>query len=103
MSSNVTYLRWRATESRRARSFAPPAEDHPLVRNHVPCLLCELPLAGARIQLLVLGPEDQETQERHDAGRWYAALAVVVHERCLSELSDDELEPLVADLEQIKQ
>lgn len=97
--SNVTYLRWRTSESRRATAFEPPADDHPLVTNQVPCLLCATLLAGQRIQLLVMGPEDEETQERHDAGRWYAALCVVAHERCLSLLSDDDLELLVAELE----
>jgi len=100
--SNVTYVRWCSSESRRARTFDPPTDTHPLVRHRVPCLLCGQPVANARMQLLVMGPDpehpDPEDGERHAAGRWYSACPVVVHEACLVKLSDPELEELVDEL-----
>lgn len=97
-ASNVTYLRWRNGESRRGPTFNPPDPDHPLFVNQVPCLICNDLLAGHRTQLLVIGPDDVEDQAKHDSGRWYAALAVVAHERCLSQLSDTDVEDLVSGL-----
>jgi hypothetical protein len=98
LASNVTAVRWRATESRRCNSFPPPAHNHPLVEHSVACLICEELLAESRIQLLAIGPfeDDEEAQDRYDADRWFTAMAVVVHERCLSQLSDDQVERLVA-------
>lgn len=101
--SNVVPVRWRATESRRCASFAPLADNHPLVVKQVPCVICNELLAGSRTQLLAVGPwpGDEEDEERHSAGRWYAAMAVVVHERCLTELSSDQVEELVEQLEEV--
>jgi hypothetical protein len=101
--SNITAVRWRATDSRRCHAFPAPAENHPLVRHSVACLICNELLAGNRIQLLAIGPfeDDDEAQDRHDSGGWYTAMAAVVHERCLSELSDDQVEKLIGELAEV--
>lgn len=63
-------------------------------------MLCGTPIGAEEpVQLLVVGPDDDEGRERHDAGRWYTALAVVVHEQCLARLSDDQVEAMVSELE----
>jgi hypothetical protein len=53
---------------------------------------------GEPVQLLIVGPSDEIDRELHDAGRWYSAGAVVVHEQCLVRLDDNAVESLVKSL-----
>lgn len=101
MTSNVTYVRWQRDQPRRGRVFPALAEDHPA--HHAPCPLCGLPLgtdpAGKGVQLLAIGPDDDDAAYfRHHDGRWYSALAVIVHAAELEPLTDEEVERLVAEL-----
>lgn len=97
MTSNVTYVRWKAGESRRGRVFPPLAAAHPA--SNAFCVIGGGMLGtGEPVQLLIVGPSDEVDRERHDAGYFYAAGAVVVHERCLAELNDNAVENLVKGL-----
>lgn len=97
MTSNVTYVRWRAGESRRGRVFPPLAAAHPA--SSAFCVIGGGMLGTAEpVQLLIVGPSDEVDRELHNAGRFYSAGAVVVHERCLAQLDDNEVENLVKGL-----
>ena len=97
MTLNVAYVRWQRDESRRGRTFPGLPDDHPAVSAID--VLCERPLGEREpVQLLVVGPEDDDDRKRHASGRWYWAVAVVVHERCLARLTDDELGLVVGEL-----
>ena len=80
---STTYLRHRIGEPRLTprSKFEPLAYDHPLIGT--PCAECDQPfVAGQRPTLLVVGPDDLHTAEEADAGHWYRALAVALHEGC---------------------
>lgn len=101
--ANMTHVWWRAGGPRRGRIIAPIASSHP--GYPAPCLLCPRPLGGQGtqaldLQLLVVGPArgDQEAAQRHDAGHWYNAAALVVHAECLALMTDDDIERLVPEL-----
>jgi hypothetical protein len=81
--SAVTYVRWRSDEPREQRVFPALPEAHPAAST--PCPACAQPLGdGTPVQLLALGPaDDAEDREKHAAGRWYSAVALVVHATCL--------------------
>lgn len=53
------------------------------------------------VQLLVIGPDpnDDEAHERHNAGRWYTALALIVHATCLRSATDEELDKIAGEVE----
>lgn len=81
-SSNITYVRWRRDESREARVFPPLAPEHPAYAAD--CFLCSEPLGnGGQVQLLALGPEDADDRAKHVEGRWYSALAILLHAACV--------------------
>lgn len=102
MTSNSTYVRWAPAESRRVREFdGPLAADHPAFL--APCPFCTYRLGddvGGQpgVALVALGPDDDETRERHEAGRWYSALAIVVHTKCVRGMDDAELEQACTEL-----
>lgn len=97
MTSNVTYVRWKAGESRRGRVFPPLAAAHPA--SNAFCVIGGGMLGTIEpVQLLIVGPSDEVDEELHKAGRWYSAGAVVVHERCLVRLDDNAVESLVKSL-----
>lgn len=81
--SNVTYVRWQKDQPRECRDFAPLAPDHPSAGT--PCFVCGEVLGnGQPVQLLAIGPEGEEDRARHAAGRWYSAVAILLHVRCLT-------------------
>lgn len=80
--SAVTYVRWKAGEARELTVFPPLAATHPAAAD--PCLLCDELLGnGTPTQLFALGPDDARNREKHTAGRWYTAHALLLHEACL--------------------
>lgn len=94
----MIYVRWRAGESRRGRTFPPLAADHPCVID--PCFACELPIGSRRsTQLVVVGPVDEASRVECDARRWFSAGAVLLHRECADFFSDADLEELAAGLE----
>lgn len=90
-TGNVTYVRWRAQDSRRCPRVLPALDPaHPA--HAVPCLICDQRLGnGSPLQMLVV----EEVTPAIDPARWFSAEAVVVHEACLSVLNDEELYELV--------
>lgn len=99
MISNVAPVRWRRDEGRRGPVYPGLRADHPAVT--VNDVLCGAPIGTEEpVQLLVVGPDNNndEDRERHEAGRWYTALAVLVHKKCLARLSDDQVEAAVSEL-----
>jgi hypothetical protein len=100
MTSNVTAVRWKSDLSRRCHVFEPLGADHPAVA--ATCVFC-LQLIGttAPVQLVAIGPfpDDDEAQEKHEAGRWYSAAAIVVHRPCVGALDNTQLEQVICSLE----
>jgi hypothetical protein len=77
-----TFVRWRAGARRESRLLPPLAGDHPAANR--PCPACWIPLGDGRpVQLLAIGPTDDETRVQHEALRWYSALALLLHADCL--------------------
>ena len=80
---STTYLRHKNGEPRLTprSKFGPLNYRHPLVGTN--CGECGQPLqAGQRLTLLAVGPDDLSTAAEADAGHWYRALAVALHESC---------------------
>jgi hypothetical protein len=80
---SMTYLRHKVGEPRLTpRAMFEPLDYHnPLVGS--PCGECGLALrAGQRPTLLAVGPDDLTTAAEADAGHWYRALTVPLHESC---------------------
>jgi hypothetical protein len=79
---NMTYVRWQKGEPRESRVFPPLAPTHPCYTT--PCTLCTDPLGnGRKVQLLALGPEDEEEREKFAQGGWISALAILLHAACI--------------------
>lgn len=79
----AVYTRWRAGEDRVRRIYDPlptrEGEDGPC-----PACGCLLYASGQRLALFAVGPGgDPEALERHLAGRWYSAEALLFHVTCL--------------------
>lgn len=86
-----TYVRWRRGESRRGRVFAALDARHPAANTF--CLICNHWIGNVeKTQLVAVGPDDAEDRVYHDEGSWYTARALIVHERCLRAVSDEEVE-----------
>lgn len=94
----MIYVRWRRDQSRRCRVFPPLAPDHP--HAHVPCPSCGTAVGSVvPVQLIAVGPTDDEDRVRHEELRWYNAGAVVAHKGCVDALSESDVERLVSGLE----
>jgi hypothetical protein len=93
----VIYVRWRRGESRRGKVCGPLAPDHGM--HGADCVLCEQPLAGEPVQLIIVGPhpDDPNAEDKHEAGRWYNASAAIGHEGCVTASSDERLDRLCND------
>ncbi|SEF34335.1 hypothetical protein SAMN05421837_107326 [Amycolatopsis pretoriensis] len=77
-----TYVRWRSGAPREGRAFPPLGPGHPAYRDVCPA--CDHFLGnGLPVQILAIGPTDDEARDRHRAGRWYSALALLFHAACL--------------------
>lgn len=77
------FVRWKPGEPRECRVFSALDSSHPAAE--LPCPHCEDPLGdGRQVQLYAVGPWDEETRERHAEGRWYTALAVLLHVDCVT-------------------
>lgn len=97
MTSGMTYVRWQRDEPRRCRVFPPLRPPHPSYT--APCLVCDEWLGnGDQIQLIVVGPTNDEDRAKHEAGGWYNAGGVLVHQVCADRLDDDGLQEFVAPL-----
>lgn len=95
--SNTTYVRWQREEPRTQRLFPPPREEHPAYL--LPCGYCAEQLGGAgSIQLVAIGPDDEESRQRHDDYRWYSAFAVICHATCIAPRTKEELDKFAAEL-----
>jgi hypothetical protein len=80
--TNLTYMRWQKDEPREGRVFPPLPLTHPSYTT--PCLLCTDPLGnGHKVQLLALGPEDEEDRAKFATGGWISALAMLLHAACI--------------------
>lgn len=89
-AGNVTYVRWRSDQTRRARVFPPLDIRHPAWS--VKCLICDQRLGnGMPVQSLVI----QEVTPAMDPERWISAEAVVVHEACLSAMNDSDVDSMI--------
>jgi hypothetical protein len=81
-NTNMTYVRWQKDEPRESRVFPPLLATHPSYTT--PCVLCTDPLGnGHKVQLLALGPEDEEDRGKFAAGGWISALAILLHAACI--------------------
>ena len=90
----MIYVRWRKGESRRGRVFPQAGQI-----GYQPCPHCGVPLAAdLPIQLIAVGPDDDEGCSRYEAGRWFSCTAVAMHASCADCLTDDELETLISEL-----
>ena len=97
MTANFTYARWQRDETRRGKAAPPLTEDHP--SSIAICLLCPEVLGTSEpVQTLVIGPLTYNEWDDHLEGGWYSAPALIVHQRCLAGLADDQLEDRVAEL-----
>lgn len=93
----MIYVRWKRGESRRGAVFPAVSPDHFLWNE--PCVQCSHLLGnGEEIQLVAVGPVDDDERERHNADRWYNAGAVALHRRDVDTMSDAELDALCAEL-----
>lgn len=104
MTSNIAPIRWKSSESRRARVFDPLGADHPAAA--ATCVFCDQQIGTTTpVQIVVVGPDlrDDENRERHEAGRWYSALGVLVHEPCADALDDTQLERVIGELVQCEE
>lgn len=78
----MAFVRWRSGDSREGRVLPPMSADHPAFTD--PCPACRTPLGDGRpVQLLAIGPTDDEDRARHTNGAWYSALALLFHTACL--------------------
>jgi len=94
MVGNLTAIRWQRDQSRRGPILPPLAEDHPA--SIVFCVLCPVQLGTVeRVQYLIIGPIYEREWDEHTAGRWYSAPAMLVHERCVAKLDEEDLEDTV--------
>lgn len=88
--SGVFYIRWKRGEPREGRVLNPLAAEHPAAG--LLCLVCHQPLGDGRsVQLYAIGPDDEETAERHAQGRWYPAQAALLHAECVPRALVDEV------------
>ncbi|TCO57179.1 hypothetical protein [Actinocrispum wychmicini] len=79
---SALYVRWKPGEPRESKPLGPLPAEHPAAQY--PCLCCGQPLADGRpVQLLAVGPDDDESREKCRAARWHSALALPAHAECL--------------------
>lgn len=77
------YDRWKADQPREGRIIPAVGPDHWIASSD--CSKCGCSLGnGQPLQFYVLGPDSEESWERHRAGRWYSAVAIMLHADCLA-------------------
>jgi hypothetical protein len=79
----LLFLRYRTGEERRTprNRFEPLTFSHPMIG--MACAECDNPFhAGQRVTLFAVGPDTLSAAEKAEAGGWYTALAVGMHEDC---------------------
>lgn len=87
--SGVFYVRWKSGEPREGRVLNPLGADHPAAG--LSCQMCEQQLGDGRsVQLYAVGPDDEETAEKHAQGRWYSAQAALLHAACVGDFGPSE-------------
>jgi hypothetical protein len=80
--TSVAYVRWKPGEPRESLLLGPLTPDHPAAQ--FPCLCCGEPLADGRpVQLLAIGPDDEDSRAKCAAGGWHTALALPLHAECI--------------------
>ena len=79
-----TYIRWKIGEPRLSEPGRfTLAADHPLVQEPGVCCVCEGDfVVGDEIAIMAIGPDSPDNVLKHNAEKWYAALAAILHERC---------------------
>lgn len=78
----ITYVRWRRDQPREGGvcKLLEPGNAMALWD----CPACGRPLGTEHpVQLLAIGPLNDEDRDRHRAGGWYSAVALVMHAHCL--------------------
>jgi hypothetical protein len=78
-----TYIRWQKDQSRLGRELPPLNNLHPA--GHLLCSVCEEQLGnGTPVRLVAIGPEESD-RGKHEQGRWYSAVAIIIHSSCSGE------------------
>jgi hypothetical protein len=76
------YVRWHPLDDRLVNIAGPLSPDNPAVRDRCPACGHELG-TEEHIALLSIGPgRDPERVAAHDRGRWYSAVAILIHASC---------------------
>lgn len=82
----MIYVHWQRDESRLGRVFEP---FNPVWAGHAVHEVCPecLEQMGIerRTRLVIIGPTDEKDRLKHEAGRWYSAGAVLLHEDCAAQ------------------
>ena len=86
----MTFVRHRVTDRESIRKSGPKPADHPSIG--MPCPAClETFREGDYTTLVPLGPGgDVETQETAYSGRWFNAVALECHYRCVVGRAEDD-------------
>lgn len=81
--ATVIFVRWQRDEPRLGRVFEPfdPVEAGEAIHEVCPECLDQMGIER-RTRLLIIGPTDEDDRLKHEAGRWYSAGAVLLHEDC---------------------
>jgi hypothetical protein len=103
---NMTYMFWQPGQQRRGNVYPPlaPGDDG----YAAPCVLCSRQLGGkgrasVPVQEFAVGPArgDVEAEKRHAQGLVYNCAAIVVHQPCLAQRKDPDLELIAPELEMV--
>lgn len=79
-----TYIRFKDGEDRRTAQdrFAEGlVADHPVVGEQCPSCYKDFQ-PGEKVTLFAIGPDSLEQARKADAGRWYNAVATIMHQAC---------------------
>lgn len=80
--SGKYHTQWKKGQPRASHVIEKLHVDSPAV--DMPCQKCGNPLGDGRpLQLYALGPDDLDSVVRHERGRWYSALALLLHVECV--------------------
>lgn len=100
------YVRWKMGDTRRCRVFPPLTPEHPAYA--MKCLYCHYELGGGfggstkpeAVQLIAVALVDPDSDAlvKFAAGRVCNVGAVLLHERCVLQMTDKQLEEFVGEL-----
>lgn len=93
----MIFARWKNGESRRINVRDPLAADDPHVT--LPCPACDKPIGTSRrVQVVAVGPVDEQDERAHNEDLWYLAVAALMHQDCADRLTDSSLDLLISEL-----